>query len=159
MTLTNRFALLLPLGLFLVSGCSSKGPVSGLSGNVKYKGTPVTAGTITFTAKAEGRDAGGTYFAAINSDGTYSTSQLPDGEFGVAIETESANPNRPTMDQYGGRGKGKMKASPAPDDAGPAAAAKGGYVKIPPKYSNPKTSGLSVTLTGGKNTQDFELTD
>lgn len=158
MTLKNWFSLLLPLALFLAFGCGTKATPSRLSGSVKYNGVPVKAGTITFTAKGgEGKDAGGTYFAPINEDGTYSTSQLPTGEFAVTIETESANPKRPTMEQYGG-GKGKNMTSPMPEGVG-APAAKGGYVKIPSKYSDPKKSGLTVTLTSGKNTKDFDLAD
>ncbi len=157
MIITNRLTLLLPLWFLLIVGCGgSKGTVARLSGNVKYKGAPVTAGTIAFTAKGEGSGAGGTYLASINPDGTYSTSQLPAGEFTVAIETESANPKRASPERYGG---GKGMDSRPPEARAAAKAAKGAYVKIPSKYASPKTSGLTVTLTSGKNTKDFDLTD
>lgn len=158
MTITNRFALLLLLPLSLVVlGCgSSKKPVARLSGSVKYNGTLVKAGTITFTAKGESGEAGGIYLATIEPDGTYSTSQVPAGEFTVAIETESANPDR-AKKEYGN--KGKMTSSPRPDYAQAAETPKGAYVKIPDKYKDAKKSGLSVSLTNGKNTKDFELTD
>lgn len=160
MTITRRLSLLLPLGFLLVLGCGeTKGTVARLSGSVKYKGTPVTAGTITFTAKGEGGDPSGSYPVPITTDGTYSTSQLPAGELAVAIETESINPkNRRSPEQYGrGRGKDMMKRSPAPEGVGTAP--KGTYVKIPDKYKDSKTSGLTVTVTSGKNTKDFDLAD
>ena len=160
MCITRRLSLLLPFGLLVVLGCGeTKGTVARLSGSVKYKGTPVTAGTIIFTVKGEGSDPAGTYPVPITPDGTYSASQLPAGELRVSIETESANPkNRRSSEQYGGgRGKDMMKRSPAPEGVGTAP--KGAYVKIPDKYKDPKTSGLTVTLTNGKNTKDFDLTD
>lgn len=158
MTITSRLSLLLPIGLLLVLGCGeTKGTVARLSGSVKYNGTPVTAGMITFTAKGEGGDAGGTYPVPITPDGTYTTSQLPAGELQVSIETESANPKRPKAGQQYGGEKAQMKRSPPPEGVG--SAPKGTYVKIPPKYSDPKTSGLTVTVTNGKNTKDFDLTD
>lgn len=160
MTIIYRLSLLLPVGLLLVLGCGEKkGTVARLSGTVKYKGTPVTAGMITFAAKGEGGDPSGSYPVPITSDGTYSASQLPAGELVVAIETESANPkNRRSFDQYGGgKGKEMMKRSPAPEGVG--SGPKGTYVKIPDKYKDPKTSGLTVTVTSGKNTKDFDLTD
>jgi hypothetical protein len=158
MTIASRLSLLLPLGLLLLLGCGEKkGAVARLSGTVKYKGTPVTAGTITFTAKGEGGNPGGTYPVPITPDGTYSASQLPAGELAVAIETESANPkSRKSAADYGG-GKDMMKRSPMPEGVG--GGPKGTYVKIPDKYKDPKTSGLTVTVTNGKNTKDFDLTD
>jgi hypothetical protein len=155
MRITNRLIFLLPLWLLLVLGCSggSKGTAARLSGSVKYKGTAVTAGMITFIAKSEDGKAAGTYLAPINADGTYSIAQLPAGEFQVAIETESANPKRASSGPY------QKMQGPRPEKASSAEAAKGAYVKIPSKYADPKKSGLTVTLTSGKNTKDFDLTD
>lgn len=161
MTIKSRFSfLLLPLWLLLVLGCgSSKGTVSRLTGSVKYKGKPVTAGTITFYPKGEKGDTAGNYPVPIDPDGTYSASQLPAGELAVAIETESANPkNRPSAKQYGGA-KSKMKMSPPPEGVNVAKGPQGAYVPIPKKYADPKESGLTVKLTSGKNTKDFDLTD
>ena len=36
---------------------------------------------------------------------------------------------------------------------------RGRYVKIPPKYSVPAKSGITVTITKGSNKNDFELKD
>ena len=33
------------------------------------------------------------------------------------------------------------------------------HVAIPPKYKDPKTSGLTWDVKGGRNTKDFDLTD
>jgi hypothetical protein len=160
MTSTNRFALLLPLWLLLLFGCGGpKSVATKLSGSVKYKGAPVTAGTITFTAKGEGGEAGGVYLAPINPDGTYSIAQLPSGEFAVSIETESANPNRSQKTYGGPKVKNMQMTSPRPDYAESSQTAQGAYVKIPSKYADPQKSGLTVNLTSGKNIKDFDLTD
>jgi hypothetical protein len=58
----------------------------------------------------------------------------------------------------GGASSSKYKAqqgSPTPENAGP----KPEYVKIPAKYADPSSSGLSVTVKRGKNEHDFPLTD
>jgi hypothetical protein len=157
MTIKGRLFPTLPLLVFLVVGCTETSTPSKLSGTVKYRGNPVTAGTISLTAKE-----GGVYTIAINSDGTYAGADLPAGELAVAIETETANPkNRRSPDQYGGtRGKGQT-SSPAPGNTPGAenASAAGAYVKIPSKYAKKETSGLSVTVNKGANTKDFELKD
>jgi hypothetical protein len=149
----RRLLLLLPLALVLVLGCTSN-PRSAakISGSIKYKGQPVTGGTVTIYPKE-----GGAYAATLEKDGTYMTGGLPVGEVVVTVETESINPNRPKPSQYGGRGGG---ASPAPKDA-PAAPAEpaGTYVKIPAKYNNKESSKLTATLKSGNNPQDFDLTD
>ncbi|HZT79836.1 MAG TPA: hypothetical protein VFA26_06430, partial [Gemmataceae bacterium] len=116
---------------------------------------------------------GGMYTAVIRPDGKYEAPDLPVGEMAVTIETESANPNRKTPDynspggggmgMYGKAGGGApqqkdraMKMSPIPEGAPKA---EGAYVKIPAKYADKSTSGLSVTLNKGKQTKDFALTD
>jgi len=92
------------------------------------------------------------YGAPISADGTYAASDLPVGPLSVMIETESANTGAKKAQTYGG----KMKMSPVP----PGMEKTGGaYMKIPGKYADPKTSGFSVTLKAGQQTQNFELAD
>ena len=152
-------------------GCQQSGnsafPVT-LSGKVTYNGSPVGGGLITvFTAD------GTPIQVPIGPDGSYLADNLPEGPVTVAVNTESVNPNKKTED-YRGQGGGnaakygmKMAApsaapkggapkSPAPEGAGGAHAT---YVKIPAKYANKETSGLSTTLKKGKQTYDISLTD
>jgi len=153
MTTKARLFLILPLAsLFLVLGCRRGNPNAPVSvtGKVSYKGQPVTAGTLVFHT-----DSNAAYPGTINSDGTYAAHQIPSGPMVVTIETESANPGR-KMATYGG-GKGKGMLGPMPE--GRTASSGGAYVKIPSKYADKKTSPLKVTLTDGKQTHDFELTD
>src|SRR5829696_1964631 len=123
-----RIRSLLPLlpGLFLilVCGCSAKKSNRGvdLSGAVSYNGKPVTGGSMTLYV------GDGIYPVAISADGTYSATQIPEGEAIVTVDTEALNPNKP---KYGdGRPQGGMSPVPEGASQGPT----GKYVKLPAKY-------------------------
>ncbi len=154
----GRLLLVLPLVLVLVGGCSHRGAHARLSGKVTYKGQPVTGGVITFLPQS-----GGAYTANLDANGTYSIADLPAGEVSVGIETESVK-RQATVADYN---KGHQPAPPPGANANSMGAAGGAgsaapatkYVKIPAKYSDPKTSGLSVSVTGGGQDKDFDLTD
>jgi hypothetical protein len=159
MTAMRRLFLLLPLGLVLVAGCTSKTP-SSVSGTVTYQGAPVTGGFILFHPKTEGKEGGGggPLQFGINPDGTYSGANLPAEEFTVTVDTETLNPNpggRKKI-EYGGKDKAagmgsyeeKMKAMGKMPEGG---GTPGTYVKIPDKYRNKDKSPLTITLKKGKN--------
>jgi len=157
----KRIISVIPLVVVISLGCSKGGlpNAAKVSGSITYKGKdgvakPVTAGTLMFFTKA------GTYPIIIRSDGTYSASDIPFGESVVTIETESANPKNKTPEY--GKGKAddekKFKPSPRPDSA-KGGGKVGAYVKIPEKYADKKTSGLTVTLDSGTHKKDWELTD
>jgi hypothetical protein len=159
----GRLFLVLPLILALVSGCvKNPNAPAQVSGTVTYNGQPLKGGMLTLHSK----DAG-VYSAGIRSDGTYSATDLPAGEMVVTVETESVNPNKKTPQYGGGRGAPPPKgAGPqpykppgAPADAGTKGPDPAEYVKIPAKYADPKKSGLTVTLSQGRQTHNFELTD
>jgi hypothetical protein len=151
----RRLLLLLPLALVLVFGCAGNARTGArVSGSIKYKGQPVTAGSVTIYPSE-----GGSYSTPIEKDGTYKYGGLSVGEVALTVETETANPNRPKPSQYGGR-PGGAGSSPPPKDVAPAAPEpSGAYVKIPAKYGNRDTAKLTTTLKSGANTYDLELTD
>ena len=157
--MTNgRLLLTLPLSLVLAFGCqkSSNAPAK-LSGKVTYKGNPVTGGQMMFYTK----DAGA-YPATIAEDGMYSVSDVPTGEMTVTIDTETLNPKGKTAPADYGKsdprsGGKKMGGGFIPEGANTGG--KGQYVKIPAKYADRKKSPLTVTLTAGKQTHDFDLPD
>jgi hypothetical protein len=148
-------------GCVSIIGCSSGNPnaPASVSGKVTYKGTTVTAGTISFYTTESG-----VYTTGINADGSYEAVDIPVGPVEISIETESANPDKKTP-VYGGGASGgpnmggmgspnpnagsssnappKSKLpglGPKPDGAGSQSG--GGYVKIPAKYSDRSKSGL-----------------
>jgi hypothetical protein len=139
------------LGTF---GCGG-GP-SSVSGKVSYNGVPVTGGSITFLMP----DGKTKIPGSIDQNGNYTAQTKLTGKAEVSIETESvkkasgilaSNPMTKTGAEITGEMKGKMGTtlgSGLPQ-----------YVKIPSKYADPKTSGLTVEMKSGNTTQDFNLTD
>jgi len=169
------FATLFLLTLGVTLGCSSnKSNPAEVSGKVTYKGEPVTGGTIVFYT------ANGAYSAGLLSDGTYSLTDLPEGDCTITINTEELNPNRkqPTYDPAhvptGGAAGGKYKTAPTPSPGGGGGKVKqtvspagegspqgerGQYVKIPPQYADKDKSTLKATLKSGSQNINFDLTD
>ena len=133
-----RIYLVLSFVLIPLIGCGATNNKGQLSGKVAYKGQPVPLGTIYFHSTNGGR------ISAPIKDGLYQTSDVPAGECTVTISTVSAHAVPLTTDT-----KGKA----------PSASKEGGEFKIPKKYADQKTSGLSFTVTGSAQTKDFDLTD
>lgn len=162
------------LAALTVIGCKPGNPdyPVKVSGKVTYNGATVGGGTITFHTAD-----GAPIQAPITQDGTYVIASLPEGTFAVTIETESINPSRKKetygssgggglAGKYGGGGGGGGAAAPKGSKAGETSPAPEGtqtvdpiYVKIPGKYNNKSTSGLTATLKKGDQKQNFELTD
>jgi hypothetical protein len=160
--MTRRMLLVSPFLFLLASGCgTSKTGASSVSGKITYNGQKVTAGNVTLYPKE-----GAPVPVGIQSDGTYTSTDMIPGEYTVTVETESARPHEAPV--YGGgrggapaKGEGGMQPgaggmSPRPKDAQQST---GTYTKIPDKYSKKETSGLKTTVGKGKNTYDIPLTD
>jgi hypothetical protein len=124
-----------------------------VSGQVTYNGQPVTGGTITFYPQS-----GGAYPTSIDEKGAYAVSDLPAGEAAVSVETESVKKTATAEDYNKGHVNPQLANSSRPGGEGAAASAKK-YVKIPPKYADPKTSGLTANLTAGRQEKTFQLAD
>lgn len=122
------------------AGCGSGGPaMARVSGKVTYKGQPVTKGLITFQAASpDGRNA----TSPIGPDGSYNLqTEAPGdgaqlGDYTVAVSTREEE----VLDY--------IPTKPVPPKR-----------STPEKYEDPKTSGLTATVKGGSNTQNFDLTD
>ncbi|HZT81080.1 MAG TPA: carboxypeptidase-like regulatory domain-containing protein [Gemmataceae bacterium] len=151
--------LLLAL-LFTLIGCG--GPSASVSGKVTYKGQPLNGGTVVFQS-TDGKWGGS---SAIAEDGTYTIPKVPPGQVKIGVETKSVNP---TVPKGGGgfmfkKGPADFKMKPPKDTAMPKDADKtfyGGdtkkYVDIPEKYADPEKSGLTYTVTAGKQIHNIDL--
>ena len=142
------------LGMAFLIGCAGGNPNAPASfmGKVTYKGGPVGGGTVKL--EKDGAIEGSRASANLNPDGTFNATDLPEGEYAVTIETDSAKGNAPTT--YGANKGQKMTSSPIPQSAN---VVKPSYTAIPKKYGKKDTSGLKITLTRGKNEKNFDLTD
>jgi hypothetical protein len=128
---------LLPLCLaaaLALTGCM--GGKGNVTGEVKYNGTPLPSGQITFI----GQSGEKVVVPGEIKDGKYSLANVPAGP--VAITVHTVPPTRP------GR---------RPDGTTPPAAPAGAFVKIPSKYAKPSTSGLTFEVKRGENTKNIDL--
>ncbi len=117
---------------FVSMGCGGKhGKVTG---TVKYRGTPLTTGTVTFTDPSK-QIVG----SASIKDGSYAMERIPLGSVKVAVST-------PPPLQVDPR-------HPAPADMpGSAPVA---VVPIPPLYGDAERSGLTFEVKSG--TQEYPI--
>lgn len=131
--------------VLLLSGCGGGGKKkeTSASGKVTYNGQIVSGGSIALVA-ADGK--GQPLKMPLNSNGTFTITQPPEGEMKVVIETESVK------GQTGAPPPGMEKA-----DLSKLNLPK--YVKIPSSYGDANTTPLRWTIQKGENKKDFELTD
>lgn len=133
--------LLLPL-LVIVVGC--QGNQGTVSGKITYNGQPLPEGIVTFhTTDGKARPTN------IQEDGSYTAPDVPTGPATISVQTSA--PSRPA---------GKAAAAPAGGDQSGAEGMrtrKVASVAIPAKFADPKTSGLTYTVTSGSQTHDIEL--
>jgi len=117
------------LSVFVAAGCSNKkAPTGTVSGTVKYKGEPVTVGTIMFMDPAT--KLGGS--AWLGADGSYTiTASIEVGEYNVAFPPPPAPP--------------------------PGSGAERILSPLPSKYYVPEKGTVKFTVVAGKNTADFDL--
>lgn len=117
--------LALAAALLVLAGCAGKGQVSG---TVKYKGKPLSAGTITFYDRTNRAVSG-----AIK-DGSYSVEQVATGPVRVTVAAP--------MPIY------MVGDKPPPGPKPPI---------LPAKYADPEKSGLGWEVQSGAQTHDFNL--
>lgn len=115
-----------------IAGCGPKPAATGtVSGKVTLSGQPLTAGVVQLLNSQLG--TGGS--AELDGSGAYKmATPLPVGEYQVAVQP----PPQPAPHE--------MTDAPAK----PA-------VAIPSKFSDPRTSGFSVSIKEGANTANFDL--
>jgi hypothetical protein len=136
-----------------VVGCSEDDGIGAryhVGGLVKYKGEPVTRGTVTFVPDDKG--AGRTATGDIQSNGSYtlttataSDGALP-GKYRVSISAVEID-GSVTEGKVGGMYRVDILAK-APRK-----------VLVPLKYGDPYTSGLTAEVKPESNTRDFDLSD
>jgi len=119
----------------LAAGCGkSKGTISG---TVKYKGTPLTSGTIIFRSPDGYTDS-----TAINSKGEYTLANFPVGKAKITVATQPYEKETPSGEPSRRRATRKPVAN---------------FVAIPKKYSDPEQSDLTCTVESGSNQHNVEL--
>jgi hypothetical protein len=121
---------LLPL-LACAVGCGSP----KLSGKVTYNGEPLHGGLVSITAAN-----GWVGTSRIDEDGNYSIANVPPGSAKIAVDNFSGEVKKIPRN---------IKRPPKSDPPAP--------VKIPAKYKEAATSGLTCEVTGGRQTHNIDL--
>lgn len=140
----------LALSLAFVSGltgCGGGPYTATVSGKVTYRGKPLEDGWVAFV-HPDGRFAK----AMIQPDGTYSSPEVPGGQVKVTVISEPTPPPLPP----GARLPGGTRVPPNPTYMEAVKKALN-HARIPDKYRNPDSSGLSLTVNRGSNQFDIPL--
>ncbi|HZY87943.1 MAG TPA: hypothetical protein VFE78_24120 [Gemmataceae bacterium] len=135
--------------LALVLSASAVGCGGGrgeVRGTVRYRGRPLTSGTVQLL----GAD-GVPYAATIGADGSYVV-RAPVGAAKVIVSClAEARLPRLTRQQPAGRSAVRGAAPPRPRS--------GGFSLVPERYGDWGLSGLAVEVGRGETTCDFDLRD
>lgn len=127
---------LLVIAVLAAAGC--KDGTGNVTGIVSLEGTPITFGNVVFLSPD-----GSVVNANIQSDGTYSATQVSPGNAVVTVQTYPLPPQV------------------QPPDASlehPESMDTRRYVAIPPEYADADRSPLRATVAPGPQTHDITLT-
>jgi hypothetical protein len=129
----------LSITLFALAGCGGPGSAT-VTGKVTVDGQRVTSGMVHFTSD----DGKSTVLAHISGDGIYSALDVSSGTTKITIVPLTPISGKPPLND--GAEKGKDKGAKIEPSA-----------KIPARYSDPNTSGLTFIVKSGANTHDIEM--
>jgi hypothetical protein len=152
----GRFAPWLSLlCLFALVGCGSGGAQGKLTGKVLYKGKPVTGGSVIFRPSSASEN---TVTVPILPDGSY-TATVPAGVVKIAVDNRELQPPETTAKKEHPRNLPKVGnvGTDTPDPRVNPQKPAGTYIKLPDKYHDVASSGLSYTVKSGSQTYNIDL--
>jgi hypothetical protein len=153
------------LPLLVVAGCGRA--TSKVSGKVRFKGTPLPGGQLTFRPDDPKLNP---VIAEIDEQGRYEA-VLPVGTVKVSVDNRGLEPpakldggaaiplDLPLSPDAKKALQGKKAERPAPPARSDNEAKKpaGRYIRIPDRYYDVTTSGLDFTVQAGDMKHDIEL--
>jgi hypothetical protein len=132
-------AALLPL---CASGCGSS--TATVEGTVSIQGKPVKSGSVIFYCQDKQIVRG------LIVDGQYTIPNVPCGHATVTVQAHAKVPSGLRLDQR----LPPIVNGPIP---GPIEATSPSFVSIPPRYSHPEESGLSIVIDSAHVTYGIDL--
>jgi hypothetical protein len=143
------------LSLFALVGCGSGGAQGKLTGKVLYKGKPVTGGSVIFRPSSASEN---TVTAPIDPNGNY-TAMVPAGVVKIAVDNRELQPPEATAKKEPRPNLPKVGNVPSdtPDPRVNPQKPAGTYIKLPDKYHDVASSGLSYTVKSGSQNYDINL--
>ncbi|HTU94054.1 MAG TPA: hypothetical protein VMF69_28495 [Gemmataceae bacterium] len=141
---SHRFALVFT-GVLAAAICGCGGGTGTVEGKVTVDGKPAVGATVIFSG-GENRSE----MAVVRDDGTYQAPRVPVGPVKVAL--------MPAMMLGMGRGPlaakgGKSDMEKVPKSAQPSSPPPA----IPKRYTDVRTSDLTLTVKGGRNEFNIEM--
>lgn len=136
--------VLLPMLLLipLAAGCGGGQAKGTVSGKVTYRDKPLPSGIVTFIP-----ETGAPVHADIQGDGSYRMSNAPLGPVKIGVQTKSAQDAAPSSPMpRNPTDYGKLQSAMMDKES-----------LIPAKYTDPNNSGLTYTVTKGKQQHDIDL--
>jgi hypothetical protein len=156
----RRILAVAALALLTLSGCGRTGTVTG---KVTLDGQPLKAGTVAFSS-ADGKKR--TSSAPI-TDGQFTLTKVPTGPGTFTVNTSEVSDYLEKTERAA-HPPGTEKMKPAERQQIQQTFQKEltpdmekrfkGAQLVPPKYANPKTSGLTFTVQSGSQNHDLPLT-
>jgi hypothetical protein len=150
--------LLIAMVLLALVGCSREWPTSEVQGVVTYKGEPVPLGMITFMAA----DDSGRADTASIMDGNYTLPRAPVGNVTIQISgsggtVAGASPANAKRKLTKGQIKLAESMGAKIGSNSSETQPKRPPFKLPTKYANASTSGLTYEVRPGDQTYDIDL--
>jgi hypothetical protein len=142
-TLSTAWSTVFGFLLLALVGCGE--PVASVSGTVKFKGQPLTSGTVLF----HGSDARVEH-SLIDANGKYVIPKAPLGQVRITVRWHAATPS-------GLPGHGKPPAASTESASSAKDKRDSKSLAIPPRYLDPDRSGITYTVKVGTQTHNIEL--
>lgn len=133
--------------LVAVAGCG--GSSADVTGKVSYRGRPVAYGTVSVI----GRDQK-TYYGVINPDGTFTVTGVPVGPAKLGVYSPDPYFDPPISAAEKAKAEEARRASGVPIAPKPP---KGTWFRLPGKYADPLSSGLTAEVTAAPAAVDLRL--
>ena len=133
--------------LAAVAGCG--GTYTDVSGKVSYQGRPVVYGTVSVI----GPDRK-TYYGVINQDGTFTVAHVPTGAVKLGVYSPDPYFEPPISAEQKAKVEELRRTSGIPIPPKPP---KGKWFRLPGKYADPVSSGLTAEVSAAPAAVDLRL--